>query len=88
MCDVQQIGLCCDASLTSNNCLTPFTGSFTNYTDNSTYVPSCADFDAASDGTPLPLSPFCCDEMNFPGASCQPANTTLATYQDTVSTSE
>ena len=64
-CNSQQVGLCCDASETSENCLTLFGDpplQALTASDGSS-APRCADQSGAG---PDHLSPFCCQEMDLP----------------------
>jgi len=73
-CKAHQVGICCDAAEASGNCQTASTALSTS--DNgTTYVPTCADLGSGHPPFDL-LSPFCCDEMNVPGASCLSSNET------------
>jgi len=67
-CNRQQVGLCCDAAETSNNCLTLFGDpplQALTASDGSGAA-RCADQSGAG---PNHLSPFCCQEMDLPSCS-------------------
>ena len=52
ICQAPKLGLCCDASQTSQNCLVPLKG-----------MPC----DTSSGFGPGPVKGFCCDAMDLPG---------------------
>ena len=63
-CEGSQVGLCCDPTRTSDNCLTlTGDGKFLGAGVSSGKVPQCSDFSGNGGAT---LQAYCCDEMDLP----------------------
>jgi len=62
-CEGSQVGLCCDPTFTSDNCLTLMgDGNFLG-AGSTGKVPQCADFSGLAGAK---LQPYCCNEMDLP----------------------
>ncbi|DBA86513.1 TPA: hypothetical protein ACH3X2_005489 [Trebouxia sp. C0005] len=75
-CTGSPIGLCCDASFHSDNCLTLLgaTAANADKPPPAGSLPSCSSFNSS---TAEPLSSYCCDEMDAYASDCVPGASPL-----------